>query len=150
CWRSKGSNDSDLASNQISRQARQPLVFALCPAVFDRHISSLDEAKFVQAFLEGGHQVCPFGGRPAIEEANDRQRCLLRARRKRPRRGRAAEQRDEHAPSHSITSSARPTSGSGTLRPSALAVFMLMTSSTLVACWTVSSAGFSPLRIRPV
>ena len=54
------------------------------------------------------------------------------------------------APPHSITSSARPSSGSGTVRPSAFAVFMLMTSSTLVACWTGSSAGFSPLRIRPV
>src|SRR5262249_40459980 len=73
---------------------------------------------------------------------------FLRTRRQRPRR-RAAEQRYERAPFHSITSSTRPTSGSGTLRPSAL-VFMLMTSSTLVACWTGSSAGFSPLRIRPV
>src|SRR5262249_53526214 len=54
------------------------------------------------------------------------------------------------AAAYSITSSTRPTIGSGTVRPSALAVFMLMTSSTLVACWTGSSAGLSPLRIRPV
>jgi len=52
--------------------------------------------------------------------------------------------------SYSITSSARPSSGSGTVRPSAPAVFMLMISSTLVACWTGSSAGRSPLRILPV
>src|SRR5262249_46449950 len=77
--------------------------------------------------------------------------ALLRARRARPRyRCRAAEQPDELAPLHSITSSTRPISGIGTLRASALAVFMLMTSSTLVACWTGRSAGFSPLRIRPV
>src|SRR5262249_61457201 len=50
---------------------------------------------------------------------------------------------------HSITSSARPTSGSGTLRPSALAVFRLMINSTLVVCWTGRSPGFSPLRILP-
>src|SRR5262249_7818222 len=62
----------------------------------------------------------------------------------------AAEKRDEVATPHSITSSTRPISGSGTLRPSVFAVFMLMTSSTLVACWTGISAGFSPLRIRPV
>ena len=37
--------------------------------------------------------------------------------------------------------------GSGTVRPSALAVFDLMTSSTLVACWSGRSVGFSPLRI---
>src|SRR5215470_11292526 len=43
---------------------------------------------------------------------------------------------DELSPSHSITSSARPSSGSGIVRPSAFAVFILMMSSTLVACWT--------------
>src|ERR1700692_4880998 len=31
------------------------------------------------------------------------------------------------------------------VRPSVLAVFMLMISSTLVVCWTGRSAGFSPL-----
>jgi len=51
---------------------------------------------------------------------------------------------------YSITSSARPINGSGTVIPSALAVLRLMISSTFVARWTGSSAGFSPLRIRPV
>jgi hypothetical protein len=51
---------------------------------------------------------------------------------------------------HSITSSARPSSVSGKVRPSALAVFILMISSTFVDCWTGKSAGFSPLRTRPV
>src|SRR5258708_39326274 len=51
---------------------------------------------------------------------------LLRARRERPRRC-AAEQRDELAPFHSITSSARASSMGGTSRPSALAVLRLMT-----------------------
>jgi hypothetical protein len=61
------------------------------------------------------------------------------------------EQRDELAPLHySITSSARPDRGSGTVMPSALAVLRLMKSSTLVACWTGRSAGFSPFRTRPV
>ena len=46
--------------------------------------------------------------------------------------------------------SKRPDSGSGTVMPSALAVLRLMISSTLVACWTGRSAGFSPLRMRPV
>src|SRR5262245_49088730 len=75
--------------------------------------------------------------------------ALLRARRKRPRRC-AAKQRDELAPSHSITSSARPDKGSGTVMPSALAVLRLRISSTFVACTTGRSAGFSPLRTRPV
>ena len=45
--------------------------------------------------------------------------------------------------------SARPSSESGTVMPSAFAVFMLMTISTFVSCTTGSSPGFSPLRIRP-
>ncbi len=57
--------------------------------------------------------------------------ALLRARRERPRRRRAAEQRDELAPLHSITSSARASSVGGTARPSILAVWALMTSSNL-------------------
>jgi hypothetical protein len=51
---------------------------------------------------------------------------------------------------YSTISSARPLKGSGTVMPSALAVLRLMYSSTFAACWTGSSAGFSPLRIRPV
>jgi len=71
-------------------------------------------------------------------KSDDRHRRLLRARRERPRHCRAAEQRDELAPlqlcGHSITSSARPSNGSGTVSPSALAVLRLMTSVYLSAC----------------
>ena len=49
---------------------------------------------------------------------------------------------------YSITSSARPSSDGGTVRPSALAVFRLMINSNLVGACTGKSAGFSPLRIR--
>ena len=51
---------------------------------------------------------------------------------------------------YSITSSARPDRGSGMVMPSVLAVLRLMYSSTFVACCTGRSAGFSPLRTRPV
>jgi len=54
---------------------------------------------------------------------------MLRAHRERPR-GRAAEKRDERAAFHSISSSARPDSGSGTVMPSVLAVLRLMYSSS--------------------
>src|SRR5262245_38469939 len=71
----------------------------------------------------------------------------LRARRERPRH-RAAEQRDELAPFHSITSSASCWRCKGTSRPSALAVLRLIASSNLVGCITGKSAGLAPLRIR--
>jgi len=54
-------------------------------------------------------------------------------RRERPRR-RAAEQCDERAAVHSITSSAATSSVCGTVRPSMRAVWWLMTSSNLLDC----------------
>src|SRR5262245_28580542 len=89
------------------------------------------------------------GRRVGAEEPDYRHWWLLRACRERPRDGCAAEQRDELAPLHSMTSSARASSLSGTVRPSAFAVLRLMTSSNLVGCRTGRSAGFSPLRTRP-
>jgi hypothetical protein len=70
--------------------------------------------------------------------------------RERPRRGRAADERDELPTFHSITSSAMASNPGGKLRPNALAVLRLITNSNLLDCMTGKSAGFSPLRIRPV
>src|SRR6516164_9858043 len=50
--------------------------------------------------MERGHGLPGVTGRFAFEESNDRHLRLLRARRERPRRRRAAEQRDEIAPFH--------------------------------------------------
>src|SRR6266542_1046097 len=49
---------------------------------------------------------------------------------------------------YSITSSARASSVSGTVRPSAFAVLRLSTRSYLVGACTGRSAAFSPLRMR--
>src|SRR6476646_9512954 len=51
---------------------------------------------------------------------------------------------------HSITSSAMASSPGGKLRPNALMVLRLITNSNLIDWMTGRSAGFSPLRIRPV
>jgi len=48
---------------------------------------------------------------------------------------------------HSITSSARLSSVSGTVRPSALAVLRLIASSIFVGCSTGRSTGFAPFKI---
>src|SRR5215469_6531355 len=62
-------------------------------------------------------------------------RRLLRARRERPR-GSAAEQRDELASLHSITSSAATSRPGGTVSPSAFAVLRFTIVSNLVAACT--------------
>src|SRR5262249_37805089 len=72
---------------------------------------------------------------------------LLRGRRERSRR-RAADERDELSPPHSITSSARASRVGGISRPSALAVLRLITSSYLVEYCTGRSAGFAPFNMR--
>jgi hypothetical protein len=71
----------------------------------------------------------------------------MRARSRWPHR-RSAKPLDEFPPSHWITSSAVANSVSGMVRPSALAVFRLMTVSNLVGACTGNSAALSPLRIR--
>jgi hypothetical protein len=55
-----------------------------------------------------------------------------------------------HQSTHSMTSSARARSVAGTFRRSAFAVLRLITISNLVGRMTGRSAGFSPLRMRPV
>src|SRR5258706_3589182 len=72
---------------------------------------------------------------------------LLRPRDERPRCRRAAEQGDELAPIHSITSSARSRIDVGSVTPIALAVFRLSANSKFVACSTGRSAGCAPRRI---
>src|SRR5262249_33469045 len=112
------------------------------------HILALDVTGLPQALAESGQGRFRRASRGAGKEPDHRHRCLLCARRERPR-SRAAEQRDELAAFHSMTSSARASSVAGISRPRALAVGRLMTSSNLVDCTTGSSAGLSPLRTRP-
>jgi hypothetical protein len=100
-----------------------------------------------EPFLESGDLRAERSARSGTKKSDHRHRRLLRPRRKRLRR-RRAEERDELAPPHSITSSALTSSVGGTVRLSALAVFRLMANSTFVGCCTGSSAGFSPLRMR--
>src|SRR5262249_19183357 len=88
-------------------------------------------------------------GRPQKPDGRQLSR-LLRARRERPRDSRAAEQRDERAALHSITSSASDSTFSENLIPSVFAVLRLITNSNLVDCKTGKSAGLAPLSTCPV
>src|SRR5262249_23343328 len=115
--------------------------------VFDRDVLGLDIAVILQALAKCWQYNVRERARLAVEEPNHRHRTLLRACRDRPRRH-AAEQRDELAPPHSITSSARASTVAGTSSPIALAALRLITRSYLVGACTGRSAGFSPLRMR--
>src|SRR5262245_66462290 len=100
-----------------------------------------------KAFAEGGRHLCIFPGRSAVEKPDHRHCRLLRPRRGRPQRCCAAEHRDEIAPLHSITSSARKSKDSEIVNPNALAVLRLITSSNLTGRWIGKSAGPVPLII---
>src|SRR5262245_37254374 len=137
-----------LRADEISCHGRHPIKLTVGPAVFDGHVLTLDIPGLLQAlmkFRQTSHRKHCKGCRAEIPD--HRHRRLLRARRARPRRC-AAQERDELATLHSITSSARASTVVGMSRPSALAVFRLMTNSYLVGAWTGKSAGFSPLRMR--
>src|SRR5580704_13115488 len=97
-------NNSHLTANEFGRQFRHPIVLAIRPTIFDRHVPALDMAGFVEALAERAQQVRMYVWRRAVEEPDHRHRRLLRARRERPCR-RAAEKANEFTSFHSITSS---------------------------------------------
>src|SRR5262249_55516671 len=128
--------------------------FAVQQVVLDRDIAALNEACFAQAFAESGHDRPRGSQRSPVYVSHNRHRRLLRPCRQRPRRSRGAtKEREEGAAVHgmvyhSTSSSARIISASGTSRPRALAVLVLITSSILVENCTGRSPGVSPLRMR--
>src|SRR5262249_49240279 len=116
------------------------------PAIIGADISAHHPAKGLQRFSE--RRSVPLSFRivrtPHPYCNLSHAHGLLRPRRERPR-SRAAEQRDESARSHSISSSASNWIELGTSIPSALAACMLITNSNLVDCTTGRSAGLAPL-----
>jgi len=143
-------DDIDFEPDEIVGKLGQPLRASLGPAVLDRKIAAFDPPQLAHSLHEGGSPLALRRRGTRAEQSDDRRLRLLRARRERPR-GRAAKSQDELAPpDHSITSSARASKVGGISRPSVLAVLRLITSSTFVTCCTGKSAGFSPLRTRPV
>ena len=99
------------------------------------NVAPHDPSQLLQTLMKGCQASLPFrivrGPRAEYPDAAH-VLALLRPRRERPRRHRAAEQRDELAPLHSITSSARASSVGGNSIPSALAALRLSTNRNLV------------------
>src|SRR5262249_13942999 len=139
----------DLEAQVLGGEFGIAFIVSIGPAPLDDEILAFDIAQLAHALWKCGGNIGQGGARAAANMADPPDLAgLLPARRERPR-GSGADERYERAPPHSITSSARPDTGSGTVIPSALAVLRLRNSSTLVDCWTGRSAGFSPFRILP-
>src|SRR5262249_4568908 len=105
----------NLPANQVGRQRRQSIDLIFAPAVYDRDVLALDIPAILEATVKSAKTVRVRVRRLAVEKPDHRHRLLLRPRRERPRDRCAAEQRDELAPRHSITSSARASSEGGTV-----------------------------------
>src|SRR5262245_3192481 len=136
-------------TDQIGRQFLHPIVLTLRPAILDRDVLTFHKARFVEPLPERRQEGPEVLKRTETEEPDHRHRRLLRSRGERPRR-RAAEQRDELAAPHSITSSASESKLSEIVTPSAFAVFKLITNWNLTVSITGRSAGLTPLSTRPV
>jgi hypothetical protein len=111
-WSARRDDDGHLTTNEFGCHCLQPIILALCPAVFDRHVPALDIARFLQTPTECIHHGPVSIERCGIEKPHHRQRRLLCARRERPRDGRAAEQRDDLAAFPLTESHGLPTSHS--------------------------------------
>jgi hypothetical protein len=107
CLYAAGRNDQiHSAANEVRRQRRKAIKLTIPPSVFERDVQALLKAAFRESLANEGQTFAIGSCRGAAEDADYRNRRLLRACGERPRR-RTAEQRDELAPSHSITSSTR-------------------------------------------
>src|SRR5262249_11386676 len=145
CGKGVGKDGGHLIANQLGSELGKAIILVRIPQ-FDGYIASFDIAQVVQALAERCQAIrCRWSSR--AQPSDNRYRWLLRARRERPRSSRAAEQRDELAAFHSITSSASCWRCKGTSRPSALAVFRLTTDSNFVGSCTGRSVGFVPFSI---
>src|SRR5262249_17179435 len=112
-------NHSYAALDQICKESRQPLKFTLGPTILDSNIAPLSVTGISQPTPECGYVGSVRRG--AADKSDQWHRRLLRPCHERPRGH--AEQRDELAARHSITSSARRRIEVGRARPSAFAVF---------------------------
>src|ERR1700732_3824908 len=94
--------------------------------MLDLDVPAFDKSCLAEAEPECGSQGGKSLGRGETKIADHRERLLLRTGGERPRGYRAADQRNELAPPHSITSSASASMLGGIWTPSAFAALTLM------------------------
>src|SRR5262245_59006771 len=93
-------NHGHLAPDQVGCQRRKLIIWAVCQAIFDRHAAAVDIAGLAQPLAARMPTVRVQVKGFAMEEAYHRLRRLLRMHTEWPCGRRAAEQRDEVAPSN--------------------------------------------------
>jgi hypothetical protein len=138
-------DDVGLQADQLLRECSYPIVVSARPTKVHPHVTAIGPTE-VGKRLSERRDATVFVERHEHADA-PHSLTLLRPRHNWPRRH-APEPRDERSAFHWITSSAVASSVSGMVRPRALAVLRLMTSSYLTGACTGSSAVFSPLRMR--
>ncbi len=138
-------DDVNLETNQVGSEAWESVVSSVRPPVLDDNVSPFDIAKLAESLLERFHE----GGRGRRQHADAGDfPCLLRLGGERHGQGPQRQPAQERAPAHHcMISSARTRIDWGIVRPSALAVLRLITSSNFVGCSTGRSPGLAPLRI---
>jgi hypothetical protein len=107
CVRGSGSFNCCLVSHdhgdpplqKISNKCRQPIQMVVRPSLLNHHIMTLAEASLAQPFAKGDDEVVEGRGRRAAKKADDRYRCRLRKRHRRPCRH-SAQKADELASLH--------------------------------------------------
>jgi hypothetical protein len=100
-------NHCHLPASQLLGKRRQPLIFPIRPAVFHDKIATFNKACFIQALVEGAHELLILIPRFAVEKPDRRHRRLLRVRPERRRHRHAAEQPDDLSSPHWLTSKPR-------------------------------------------
>jgi hypothetical protein len=111
CGGADSDKDGNPARDQVGGERWQSIVLAFSPAELDCNVLTFDVTAFGQTVPERGHKTRERRGRSAVQIPHHRHRRLLRPRRERPCRRRAAEQRDELAASHSIELHSVPSQG---------------------------------------
>src|SRR5262249_49710744 len=139
----KGASDGSAPTEErVGPQIDQPFCkrpehirITIAPAKFDPEIAAFSPPQLRESTPQRRNRRLP--SRIALNKAHEHAdqphpvRLLLPARHDRQRCS-AANERDELAPPHSITSSARASSEGGTVRPRAFAVLRLITNSIFV------------------
>src|SRR5262249_50044311 len=98
-WRGgRRHNDIDLEPNELGRVFCVVLTTALCPTILDGDGATLNPAEFAQPLNKSGNPLA-LNRRVGTQKPDGRRFTGLPARRERPCSRRAADQRDELAPS---------------------------------------------------